>query len=105
MRRAAPPAAGSSEPQQQGLHPEHPDYDKRMEDAQQRAEVAAAHFRDNPEGGRPGGAFWAVVGGVLLRAVGDASELAATSDGTAACRGSITMHAFLHIPSHNLIMQ
>ncbi len=51
MRRAAPVAAAAgSGGQQEGLHPEHPDYNKRMEDAKQRAEVAAAHFRDNPEG-------------------------------------------------------
>lgn len=100
MRRVAPPAAGSSEPQQQGLHPEHPDYDKRMEDAQQRAEVAAAHFRDNPEGGREGAAQWWEAY-CLVRLETHASLL--PPRGWDGCKSQEHYHAC--IPSHKLIMR
>lgn len=54
MRRAAG-GTGDGQQGQQDLHPEHPDYEKRMRDAMDRAEVAAAHFRDNYEGAGWGG--------------------------------------------------
>lgn len=58
MRRAAG-GAGEGQQGQRDLHPEHPDYEKRMRDAMDRAEVAAAHFRDNPDGaGGSGCVFW-----------------------------------------------